>query len=115
MDLFNRLLHDITWGIATLVNKIYNAFLYLSGINIIKNNQANQGQNIIGNDFLSLLLNARFGEGNKITFNTIYFQFMVIGILILGITLIVATIKTLINKEDEIKSRNLVYHKTCLL
>ena len=36
---------------------------------------------------------------------------MVFGILILGITLIIATIKTFINKEDEVKSRNLVYQK----
>ena len=111
MDLFEKILHTITWGIAQLVDTIYNAFLYLSGITVIQNNQANQGQNIIGNDFLSSLLNAKFGAGNNITFNTIYLQFMFFGILILGITLIIATIKTFINKEDELKSRNLVYQK----
>ena len=111
MDLFENILHTITWGIASLVDTIYRAFLYLSGITVIQNNQANQGQNIIGNDFLSSLLNAKFGAGNNITFNTIYLQFMFFGILILGITLIIATIKTFINKEDEVKSRNLVYQK----
>lgn len=111
MDLFENILHTITWGIASLVDTIYRAFLYLSGITVIQNNQANQGQNIIGNDFLSSLLNAKFGAGGNITFNTIYLQFMVFGILILGITLIIATIKTFINKEDEVKSRNLVYQK----
>lgn len=109
MDLFNKLLHSITWGIAICVDAIYQAFAYIAGIGQMTDNTENAGQNIIGNDFLSQLMNVNFGSG--INFNTIYLGFMSIGFMLLVVSLIIAIIKTLINKEDEIKSRKLVYQK----
>lgn len=113
MELFEKILHSLTFGLIRIVDDFMNAFYFLAGIKDANGNFIDASN--LGEDILSKLFSMEIShvDGQTIKMTTIYLQFAMIAFGILMICFIVALLKSYIGKGDEeLKIKNMVYMKT---